>query len=80
MAAQPPHTGEEVQMDIQEVDLHPKAGIVVLSGVERDETMGIPVALTYATGACRCRAREHKRTQERLCSQALACSHDLIHL
>ena len=50
MAAQPPHTAEEVQMDTQEGDFHAKAGTVVLSGVERDETMWIPVALTYAAG------------------------------
>ena len=77
MAAQPPHTGEEVQMDTQEGDFHPKAGTVVLPGVERDETMWIPVALTYAAGVYMftgMRARVH--TGRASCARA----HELIHL
>ena len=75
MAAQPPHTGEEVQMNIQEVDLHAKAGIVVLSGVERDETMWIPVALTYAAGVYM-RPGVCARVHTGVCARA----HELIHL
>jgi hypothetical protein len=77
MAAQPPHTAEEVKMDTQEGDFHAKAGTVVLSGVERDETMWIPVALTYAAGVYMftgMRARVH--TGRASCARA----HELIHL